>query len=86
MYVTSVCSVCRLLNAHALYSYTGVNILLVEYRGYGKSTGSPGENGKYVVKHVSCSTGVRSISCLPFTGDELQQVDSWTSLTVKSNM
>lgn len=38
----------RLMNAHAMHSFTGANILLVEYRGYGKSEGSPNENGLYL--------------------------------------
>jgi len=37
----------RLLNSHALYSYVGCNVLLVEYRGYGKSGGTPSEQGVY---------------------------------------
>ena len=35
----------RLHNAQALYQHCGVNILLVEYRGYGKSEGTPSELG-----------------------------------------
>jgi fermentation-respiration switch protein FrsA (DUF1100 family) len=35
----------RLPNAKTLYHYTKVNILMVEYRGYGNSTGSPSETG-----------------------------------------
>lgn len=35
----------RLNNASLLYSYTGSNILMLEYRGYGKSNGSPNEKG-----------------------------------------
>jgi len=35
----------RLGNASLLYSYTGSNILLLEYRGYGRSNGSPNEKG-----------------------------------------
>lgn len=35
----------RLLNVKAFYTYTGVNILLVEYRGYGRSCGTPSETG-----------------------------------------
>ena len=36
----------RLHNAQALYRHCGFNILLLEYRGYGKSQGSPSEMGK----------------------------------------
>lgn len=36
----------RLHNVQALYHHCGLNILLVEYRGYGKSQGSPSEEGK----------------------------------------
>lgn len=36
----------RLHNAQALYHHCGFNVLLVEYRGYGKSQGTPSENGK----------------------------------------
>ncbi|EDO36646.1 predicted protein [Nematostella vectensis] len=35
----------RLMNAKALHSQCGCNVLLVEYRGYGKSEGSPSEHG-----------------------------------------
>ncbi|XP_065843654.1 protein ABHD13-like [Oscarella lobularis] len=35
----------RLNNVQAIYSYCGCNVLLLEYRGYGKSEGSPSENG-----------------------------------------
>ena len=38
----------RLHNAQALYQHCGVNILLVEYRGYGKSEGTPSEFGEYL--------------------------------------
>ncbi|KAL5493710.1 hypothetical protein EMCRGX_G014929 [Ephydatia muelleri] len=38
----------RLHNAQALYRHCGFNILLVEYRGYGKSHGSPSEAGLYL--------------------------------------
>ena len=36
----------RLHNVQALYHHCGFNILLVEYRGYGKSHGSPSESGE----------------------------------------
>lgn len=35
----------RLTNARSWYSYCGCNVFLVEYRGYGKSDGSPSEQG-----------------------------------------
>eukprot|EP00794_Sanderia_malayensis_P004384 gene4384-4968_t len=38
----------RLLNAHLIYMQTGCNVLLVEYRGYGKSEGTPSEQGLYL--------------------------------------
>ncbi|XP_069105736.1 protein ABHD13-like [Argopecten irradians] len=36
----------RLINSHGFFTSCGVNVLLVEYRGYGKSEGSPSETGK----------------------------------------
>jgi fermentation-respiration switch protein FrsA (DUF1100 family) len=38
----------RLHNAQALFTLCGFNILLVEYRGYGKSEGTPSESGLYL--------------------------------------
>ncbi len=38
----------RLHNAQALYRHCGFNILLLEYRGYGKSQGSSSEIGEWV--------------------------------------
>jgi len=38
----------RLLNVQGLYSTIGCNIALLEYRGYGRSEGSPGEEGIYM--------------------------------------
>lgn len=38
----------RLHNAQALFRHCGFNILLLEYRGYGKSQGSPSEMGLYL--------------------------------------
>ena len=35
----------RLPNVLLLYNYCNVNVLLVEYRGYGKSSGQPSEQG-----------------------------------------
>ncbi|CAF1388748.1 unnamed protein product, partial [Adineta ricciae] len=37
----------RLQNAHLLYRTCNINILLFDYRGYGKSTGMPSESGLY---------------------------------------
>ena len=31
---------------YALYTHCKVNVLLVEYRGYGRSEGSPSETGE----------------------------------------
>ena len=42
----------RLHNAHSLYRHCHFNILLVEYRGYGKSEGSPNESGGWGLSHV----------------------------------
>lgn len=39
---------CRLLNASGFYHKLNINILMVEYRGYGLSEGSPSERGLYV--------------------------------------
>ena len=36
---------CRLENAAAMYALCGVNVLMVDYRGYGSSTGVPSEQG-----------------------------------------
>ena len=38
----------RLLNVQGLYTSIGCNIALLEYRGYGRSEGSPGEEGLYM--------------------------------------
>ncbi|CAE1279816.1 ABHD13 [Acanthosepion pharaonis] len=37
----------RLMNAYGLYTSLGCNVLMVEYRGYGKSHGTPSEIGLY---------------------------------------
>lgn len=34
------------MNAYGLYTSLGCNVLMVEYRGYGKSHGTPSEIGK----------------------------------------
>lgn len=36
----------RLPNALGMFLHLGANIVLVEYRGYGRSTGTPSEYGK----------------------------------------
>ena len=41
----------RLINARNLHAFCGFNVLLMEYRGYGKSEGSPSEQGKKYVIH-----------------------------------
>ena len=41
------CALFRLQNAHLLYRACNINILLFDYRGYGKSTGAPSEAGLY---------------------------------------
>ncbi|KAL5013441.1 hypothetical protein ScPMuIL_007711 [Solemya velum] len=38
----------RLPNTYGLYSGCGCNVLLVEYRGYGRSEGTPSESGLYL--------------------------------------
>lgn len=38
----------RYPNVGDLHRYVGVNVLLVEYRGYGRSEGSPSESGLYL--------------------------------------
>jgi len=39
---------CRLQNALGLYQYLQCNVLMLEYRGYGLSQGSPSEEGLYM--------------------------------------
>lgn len=39
---------CRLSNVTGFYHKLSINILMVEYRGYGLSEGSPSERGLYV--------------------------------------
>ena len=48
----------RLNNAQALYKHCGFNVLLVEYRGYGKSNGSPSEKGRPIVILLNSLTKV----------------------------
>ena len=48
--LVSECTMCvwfgfRMHNVLGLYTACGFNVLLVEYRGYGRSEGSPSENG-----------------------------------------
>ena len=66
----------RLVNAKALHSQLGCNVLLLEYRGYGKSEGSPSEHGKSFFLSVEnkctvlCSNTVLEkvvVSCLNWT-------------------
>lgn len=38
----------RLSNVSGFYHKLGINILLVEYRGYGLSEGTPSEQGLYI--------------------------------------
>lgn len=38
----------RLHNVLGLYTACGFNVLLVEYRGYGRSEGSPSEQGETI--------------------------------------
>ena len=45
--------VLRLGNAKALYDEISCNIALLEYRGYGRSDGQPGEDGLYMDAQVS---------------------------------
>jgi len=43
----SILFLIRLQNVHLLYRACNINILLFDYRGYGKSTGTPSETGLY---------------------------------------
>jgi hypothetical protein len=43
----------RLTNVYVLYIYLGFNVLCVEYRGYGKSGGTPSEQGKLSSRHIT---------------------------------
>lgn len=47
LYVNKSC-VFRLSNVSGFYHKLNINILMVEYRGYGLSEGSPSERGLYV--------------------------------------
>ncbi|XP_071941712.1 protein ABHD13-like [Antedon mediterranea] len=38
----------RYINANALHSVCGCNVVLLEYRGYGRSDGTPSESGLYM--------------------------------------
>lgn len=55
----------RLLNAHLLYTYSGCNILLVEYRGYGRSEGSPSEKGTLCIFSSLSFSSYIFILCSP---------------------
>lgn len=41
-----------LQNSHLLYHACNINILLFDYRGYGRSTGTPSEAGLYLDAHA----------------------------------
>ncbi|RWS26529.1 alpha/beta hydrolase domain-containing protein 13-like protein [Leptotrombidium deliense] len=45
----------RLLNVSEIYHNCGCNLLLVEYRGYGHSKGSPSESGLYMDAEAALS-------------------------------
>ena len=49
----------RLHNAQALFRHCGFNILLLEYRGYGKSMGSPSELGQLCTMYILVYTCIR---------------------------
>ena len=49
----------RLLNVQGLYTSIGCNVALLEYRGYGRSEGSPSEEGIYMDAQVSRGPGRR---------------------------
>jgi fermentation-respiration switch protein FrsA (DUF1100 family) len=36
---------CRLMLARAVYDLVAANVVMVDYRGYGKSSGTPNEQG-----------------------------------------
>mgnify|MGYP003386207123 CR=1 FL=1 len=55
----------RLQNAAGMYGFSGYNVLMMDYRGYGKSTGKPSEKGlqldgvamlKYLKQHPRLSS------------------------------
>lgn len=53
----------RLMNAYGLYTSLGCNVLMVEYRGYGKSHGAPSEVGLYqdaeaAMDYLLCQTQI----------------------------
>ena len=45
----------RLTNVYGLYRCLGVNLLLLEYRGYGLSQGVPSEEGLYLDAQAAVS-------------------------------
>ncbi|XP_064605385.1 protein ABHD13-like [Liolophura sinensis] len=49
----------RLMNAHGMYHQCGFNVLLVEYRGYGKSGGSISESGLYIDAEAAMDFALR---------------------------
>lgn len=42
----------RLPNTYGLYTGCGCHVLLVEYRGYGRSEGTPSESGKKIISII----------------------------------
>ena len=53
---------CRLQNVKGLYSALGCNVALLEYRGYGRSEGSPSEVGRKQQQHRSSAVlGLESL-------------------------
>ena len=51
----SIFFIFRLMNAYGLYTSLGCNVLMVEYRGYGKSHGTPSEMGKCTTQYGTYS-------------------------------
>ena len=66
----------RLTNARSWYSYCGCNVLLVEYRGYGKSDGSPSEQGGWTLMNYKQRREDRGWEP---TGDGEKEYMTWDS-------
>lgn len=49
------CFLVRLSNVYGLYRCVGINLLLLEYRGYGLSQGAPSEEGLYLDAQAAVS-------------------------------
>ena len=72
----------RLHNTQALYQHCGFNLLLVEYRGYGKSQGAPSEQGKwrggmragYIGANMGGGVGVSNEEGVCWRGDGIWEV------------